>query len=92
MFGFEHKFDWDSVFIFVWSLSKNEGIMVNEVLDLHLNGMEPGIADIVIKFEDSFQRMRFWEVFVNRVHVVYLWVGRSVVNGDHCKVNGINEW
>ena len=76
----------------MWSLSKNEGIIVNEVFDLHLHGMEPGIADIVIKFDDSFQSLRFWKVFVNRVQVVCLWVGKRVVNDHHCKVNGINGW
>ena len=66
--------------------------MVNEVFDFHSDSMEPGIANFIIKFEDSFQRLRFRKVFVNRVHVVCLWIGGSAVNGHHCRVNGINGW
>ncbi len=55
LFGFEDKFEWDDEVSFKGSLSKDESVMVSEVLDFHSNCMQPGRADIVIKFEDSFQ-------------------------------------
>ncbi len=60
MLGFEDKFKWDDEVGLGRSLSKDKGVLVNEVLDFHLDGMQADRDDIVIKFEDSFQRLWFW--------------------------------
>ncbi len=49
LFGFEYKFNGDNEFILVWSFAKDKGVMVDEVLDFHADGVQPGGANIVIK-------------------------------------------
>ncbi len=50
LFGFEYKFNWYNEFVLVWSFAKDKGTMVDEVLDFHADGMQPGSANIIIKF------------------------------------------
>ncbi len=50
LFGFEYKFNGDNEFVLVRSFAKDKGTMVDEVLDFHANGVQPGGANIVIKF------------------------------------------
>ena len=65
MFGFENEFDGYDEFIFVRCFTEDECFMINEVLDFHADCVEPGVADIVIKFENGFERLWFWKVLVN---------------------------
>ncbi len=74
MFGIQCKFNRDNEFVLVWSFAKDKGTMVDEVLDFHADGVQPGGANIVIKFLDSFKRLWFREVFLNRVHGVGVWI------------------
>ncbi len=53
LFGFEYKFNGDNEFILVWSFAKDKGVMVDEVLNFHADGVQPGGANIVIKLLDS---------------------------------------
>ena len=48
--------------------------MVNKVLDFHADGVQPGGANIVIKFEDSLKRLRFREISLNKIHEVCVWI------------------
>jgi hypothetical protein len=50
LFGFQYKFNGDNEFVLVWSFAKDKGTMVDEVLDFHADGVQPGGANIVIKF------------------------------------------
>ncbi len=51
LFGFEYKFNGDNEFVLVWSFAKDKGAMVDEILDFHADGVQPGGgANIVIKF------------------------------------------
>ncbi len=50
LFGFEYKFNGDKEFVLVWSFAKDKGAMVDEILDFHAEGVQPGGANIVIKF------------------------------------------
>ncbi len=50
LFGFEYKFNGDNEFVLVQSFAKDKGTMVDEVLDFHANGVQPGGANIIIKF------------------------------------------
>ncbi len=50
LLGFEYKFNGEIEFILVWSFAKDKGVMVDEVLDFHADGVKPGGANIVIKF------------------------------------------
>ena len=59
LLGFEDKFNSDNEFALVWSFAKDKGAMVNEVLDFHADGVQPGGALIVIMFKGSFKRLRF---------------------------------
>ena len=74
LFGFEYKFNGDNEFVLVWSVAKDKGTMVNDVLDFHADGVQPGSANIVIKFLDSFKRLWFREIFLNRIHGVSVWI------------------
>ena len=57
----------------IMSFAKDKGAMVDEVLDFHAL-QQPGSAIIVIKFEDSFKRLWFREIFLNRIHGVCVWI------------------
>ena len=73
LFGFEYKFNGDNEFVLVWGFAKDKGTMVDEVLDFHADSVQPGGANIVIKFEDSFKGLWFREIFLNRIHGVSVW-------------------
>ncbi len=50
LLGFEDKFNGDNEFVLFWIFANDKGAMVDEVLDFHLDGVQPGGANIVIKF------------------------------------------
>ncbi len=54
LFGFEDKFDWDNEFIFAGFCTKDERFVIN-VLDFHFDCMKPSGANVIIKFEGSFE-------------------------------------
>ncbi len=74
LLGFEDKFKRNDEFIPVWSFAKDKGAIADEVLYFCMDGMKPGGANIIIKFEDSLKRLWLREIFHNRVHGVCVWI------------------
>ena len=93
LFGFENKLDGDNEFLLVRLFTKDEGSVINEVLNFNLDSMKPGCTNIIsITFEDSFEELRFRKVLVDRV-IICWWVIRFTmgsINGHHHYVDGIN--